>query len=51
VTDLIELSVAVSVSPLNALDGIAIRIGDLRGAQLAIEKVAGGREQWRASGD
>jgi hypothetical protein len=41
----------VSTSPLNQLDGVAVRIGDPSGTQLAVEKVMGRREQGRPLGD
>jgi hypothetical protein len=44
-------SVAVSVSPLNKLDGIAIRISDPSSAQLAVEKVMRRREKRRTLGN
>jgi hypothetical protein len=40
-----------STPPLNQLDRVAIRIGDPSGAQLAVEKVMGRREQSRPLGD
>jgi hypothetical protein len=42
---------SVSTLPLNQLDGVAVRIGDPCGAQLAVEKVMGRREQRRPLGD
>ena len=42
---------AASASPLNELDGVAVRIGDPGGAQSAIEKVMGRREQRRTPGN
>jgi hypothetical protein len=36
------------VSPLNKLDGIAIRIGDPGRAQFTVEKVMGRREKGRS---
>jgi hypothetical protein len=42
---------AVSTSPLDELDGVAVRISDPSGAQPAIEKVMSRREQRRARGD
>jgi hypothetical protein len=42
---------AASTSPLNELYGVAVGISDPSGAQLAVEKVMGRREQRRTLGD
>jgi len=44
-------TLAPSTSPLNGLDGVAVRISYPSGAQSAIEKVMGRREQRRAHGN
>jgi hypothetical protein len=46
-----EQGVDVSMSLLNELDGIAVRISDPSGAQLAVENVMRGREKSRALGN